>query len=475
VRRLTATPSHDPRGLDATLADPRARVHFVGVAGAGMSALAHYRALGGAACSGSDRDFDRGLLAEERARCARLRVAVFPQDGSGVDGAALVVASTAVEAAIPDLARARALGVPIAHRSEWLAALVRARRTVAIGGTSGKSTVVAMTFEALRGAGADPGVVTGGDLRALQDDGLRGNAAAGSGPLVVEADESDKSLVRYAAEVAVVLNLQRDHDEIPETAKAFAEFLANARGARLLGEDAELGRFRTRGALTFGRGPACDFRAESVELLREGATFRFVEPGGRSTPVRLPVPGLHNVDNATAALAAVALAGADVARAAAALAGFRGVARRFEVVGRPRGAEVIDDFAHNPAKIAAALAAARLRGGRLFAFFQPHGYGPTRFLRADLVAALAEGVRPGDRVLLGEIYFAGGTATKDVSSADLVADLRARGVDATYLADRAQIVAALRDDLRPGDVVLLMGARDPSLGDFARDVAARLA
>ncbi|HYC77483.1 MAG TPA: Mur ligase domain-containing protein, partial [Planctomycetota bacterium] len=424
---MTKPTAPPPERLDALLADPSARVHFVGVAGSGMSALAHFRALEGKRVSGSDRDLDRGRVPEERASCERLGVALYPQDGAGAEGAALVVASTAVEAAIPDLARARALGVPVAHRAEWLAAHVRARRTVAIAGTSGKSTVVAMTFEALRGAGLDPALLSGGDVRALQVEGVRGNAWAGRGPLVVEADESDRSLVHYEPEVGVVLNLQRDHDEPSVTAEAFAVFLARTRGPKLLGEDPALEPFRA-GARTFGFGPACDDRATEVALRADGSSFRF---GG--VDVALPVPGRHNVENAVAALASCAALGADVAAAARALAGFRGVARRFETVGRPRGAEVIDDFAHNPAKIAAALAAARLRARRLFVFFQPHGFGPLRFLRADLADAFVAGLKDGDRLFLGEVYDAGGTARRDVSSEDLAEDLRRRGVRAQRL------------------------------------------
>jgi UDP-N-acetylmuramate-alanine ligase len=471
---LTSADSHDPNVVDATLRAKDARVHFVGVAGSGMSALAHARALEGGAASGSDRDFDRGLRDEERATCANLKVALYPQDGSGVDGAALVVASTAVEADVPDLRRARERGVPIVHRSDWLAAIVRARPTIAIAGTSGKSTTVAMTFEGLRGAGLDPGVLTGGDLLVLKGEGLRGNAYAGREPLVIEADESDKSLTRYAPTIAVVLNLQRDHDEIEATAGAFETFLKATRGPKILGDDRELDRFR-KDALTVGFGPTCDVRARDLELRDDGTRFRLDLRSRRDVRVDLPLLGRHNVENAAAALAAIDAFGADVEAAAEALARYRGVARRFEIVGRPRGAVVVDDFAHNPAKVAAALAAARLFKGRVRAFFQPHGFGPLRFMRKDLADAIVANVRTGDEVFIGDVYFAGGTATADVSSADLVADLRARGVAAERVETRATFAERLRSDLRAGDAVLLMGARDPSLAAFARAVADALA
>ena len=222
------------------LPDPKGsgRFHYAGLAGSGMSALAQFQAMTGGKASGSDRAFDRGERGGLRAELEALDIAVYPQDGSGVgpDCAALVV-STAVEDHVPDVARARELGVPIVHRSELLAHFVATHRSIAITGTSGKSTVTAMVFEILRGAGLEPSVITGGDLPLLQAQGLPGNAFAGASDLlVVEADESDGTLVRYAPAIGVILNLQRDHRETAEVAAMFATLRARTREMLVVGD-----------------------------------------------------------------------------------------------------------------------------------------------------------------------------------------------------------------------------------------------
>ena len=188
----------------------------------------------------------------------------------------------------------------------------------------------------------------------------------------------------------------------------------------------------------------------------------------------LPVPGAHNVANALAALGACQALGVPLAELAAPLAAFQGVARRFQVLGSPRGVTVVDDFAHNPAKVQAALRTAKLRSGRLLAVFQPHGFGPLKFMREELVAVLAEEARPQDRFWMLPVFYAGGTARRDISSEEVVADLAARGVVAEAAPDRDSLAGLLADEAREGDLILLMGARDPSLGPWARKVLARI-
>ncbi|MGB6769315.1 MAG: L,D-transpeptidase family protein, partial [Methyloceanibacter sp.] len=257
----------EPEAL--TIPDPKGkgRFHYAGLGGSGMSALAQFQVMISGHASGSDRAFDRGERAELRVQLERLGIEIMPQDGSGVteDCAALVL-STAVEAEVPDFAAARAKNIPIVHRSELLAHFVAAHRTIAVSGTSGKSTVTAMIFEILKGAGRDPSVITGGDLRLLQAQGLVGNAfAGGSDLLVVEADESDGSLVRYAPAIGVILNLQRDHKEMAEVAKMFAVLRARSREALVVGEEENLEAL-AGGALRFGFGPRADIRGNVVEL-----------------------------------------------------------------------------------------------------------------------------------------------------------------------------------------------------------------
>jgi len=498
-------------------ADPRPPwLHFVGVAGSGMSALAQFHVQGGGRATGSDRAFDQGHHPRIRAALEAAGVEIVSQDGSGLDaGCAAVITSTAVEAQIADVVRARDLGLPIQHRSELLAAYVARHRTIAVTGTSGKSTTTAMIWTILEGSGHSPGLLTGGPLRALQEQGLLGNAWGGSGLagdllgdawgdagpvagaadsastgrgptgslpggaqeggetvrghlLVIEADESDGSVVRYRPWAGVVLNLARDHKEMEEVAAMFSTFRRNCPGPFVVGEGANLDFLRP-GAVTFGLGDSADIRGRDLVLSPRAVAFSV--DGVR---FQVPWPGRHTVLNALAAMAACRQAGVPFADMAAALAAFQGVERRFVSLGTAGGVEVIDDFAHNPDKLSAAIRTAhqRLEGGtgRVLAIFQPHGFGPTRFLRPDLVAALADALRTQDVIWLPEIFYGGGTVTKDISSADLVADLRSQGCDARFTAVRTDLPALVAAEARPGDLVLVMGARDPSLTDLGQAI-----
>jgi len=327
-----------------------------------------------------------------------------------------------------------------------------------------------MIFTILRGCGLEPGLLTGGPVSALVEAGHLGNAwgpgipTTGGPPLlVIEADESDGSLVRYRPWAGVILNLGLDHKAPAEIMAMFRTFRENVTGPLVVGADANLAELAA-GKEVFGI--AGDGRpgtwAQEVELLPDGSTFRI---DGKS--FRLPVPGLYNVANAAAAVAAGRACGVELADMVAPLAEFRGVSRRFQSIGTAAGVEVIDDFAHNPDKIIAALAAARIRGaaasGRVLAVFQPHGFGPTRFLRQALGEAFAESLRTEDVLWLPEIYFAGGSVTRDISSADIATDVRRQGRDARFVSGRGDLPAAIAAEARSGDLVLVMGARDPSL------------
>jgi UDP-N-acetylmuramate--alanine ligase len=456
-----------------TLPDPggKGRFHYAGLAGAGMSALAQFQVMTGGTASGSDRTFDGGERQDLRGQLERLGIRVMPQDGSGLgtDCAALVV-STAVEEQVPDYAAAQEKGLPIIHRSELLAHFVAQLRSIAVTGTSGKSTVTAMLFTILKGAGRDPSVITGGDLPELQAQGLPGNAFAGrSDLLAVEADESDGSLIRYAPAIGVILNLQRDHKEIEDVAAMFATLRARAREALVVGDESNLDPF-AGGALRFGLGPRADVRGQDVALRPDGSRFRVGD-----IAFELPVPGAHNVTNALAAIATCRLVGVPLEEMVAPLASFRGIGRRFQTVGKAHGVEVIDDFAHNPEKIAAAIRTAKLRSKRVLAIYQPHGYGPTRFLRRDFVATFARELGADDRLWMLEVFYAGGTAIRDFSAADIVAEIGARGVEAEFAPSREWLAQRIAREARGGDLVLVMGARDPSLTALARTILTAVA
>ncbi len=451
--------------------DPCAgRFHYAGIGGSGMSAIAQFQVMTGGRVSGSDRAFDHGERSAVRAQFEALGIEVYPQDGSGVssDCAALVV-STAVEEQVPDFAVARTNDIPVVHRSEMLAHFVGAYRSIAVTGTSGKSTVTGMTFEILRGAGRDPSVITGGNLPALQADGFIGNAFAGSSDLLlVEADESDGSLVRYAPSIGVILNLQRDHKEMDEVTAMFSTLRARTRENLVVGDDENLDRFAGR-AVRFGLSDRAHIRAKDVEQGPHGSRFRVDDIG-----FEIPVPGMHNIKNALAAIAACRAVDVPLADMAAPLSRFSGIGRRFQTVGCASGIEVVDDFAHNAEKIAASIRTAKLRGKRVFAVYQPHGYGPTRFLRPDFVRTFSSELGPDDRLYMLEVFYAGGTATRDFSAADIVEEIATRGTNAAFAPSRKWLIEDLAASARDGDVVLLMGARDPSLTAFARDILGAL-
>jgi UDP-N-acetylmuramate--alanine ligase len=285
---------------------------------------------------------------------------------------------------------------------------------------------------------------------------------------VVEADESDGSVVRYEPTVGVILNLQRDHREMDEVAAMFRAFRGRVRETVVVGEGPELATL-AEGAVVFGFDPGATVRAVDV-VLEPRASALSVE-GVRFT---LPVPGRHNVVNALAGIAACRAVGVPLADMVAPLARFQGVGRRFQSLGTARGVEVVDDFAHNPAKIAAALTTAQARADRVLAVYQPHGYGPTRFLRRDFVETFAAVLRPADRLWMLEVFYAGGSATRDFSAADIVAEIAARGVMAEFASARDRLVERIAAEALEGDLVLVMGARDPSLTHLARSILARI-
>ncbi len=444
-------------------------IHFVGVAGTGMSALAQLRAMAGETVTGSDRLADREALGDAGRRLASAGIRLFAQDGSAVSRAtARVVVSTAIEKDNLDLRRASELGVPVVHRADELAALAASQRCLAVAGTSGKSTVTAMVFHILSRAGRDPSLVAGANLPELRRRGLVGNAwRGGSDLLVIEADESDGTLTRYQPWLGLLLNVSKDHKEMPELLSLFGAFRSRSARFVVSADEPELSAFQ-KGAATFGFSGG-DLRGEGLELSASGSSFR---AGGAS--FRLRVPGAHNAQNALAAAAACRETGVFPAESAAALETFEGVGRRFELVGEAGGVRVIDDFAHNPQKVRAALAAAGLGARRVLAVFQLHGFAPARFLKNEFVEAFSEGLRPQDILWLPEIYYAGGTASKDVSARDYVAPIAARGRIVRYAAARDSIIPELGTEARPGDLVLVMGARDPSLGDFAARILKEL-
>jgi len=442
---------------------PCRSIHFTGIFGTGMSALAQYFRFEGITVSGSDRLLISADTASLRRSLEGLGCLIVNQDGSGVSGDTdAVCVSTAIEESNPDIAAARALGVPIIHRSDLLAALIDSKKTIAVAGTSGKSTVTAMIFEFLTACGKSPSLVSGAPLRRLEKEGLVGNAFSGASDLlIVEADESDGTLVKYAPEASVILNISKDHKTVDEVKGLFETLLSRSKWAALNMDDPVLASLP--GAAGFGVSPRAAWRAGREEIL--GISVKLFRDG---VEYHLPLPGGHNLENLRAALCVCDHFGCAPEPLSRAVRNFEGVARRFTVAGTEAGVYVVDDFAHNPAKITAAMSAARGLSERIIAVYQPHGFGPTRFLKDEYIAAFRAVFRPRDLLYLLPIYYAGGTAQKDISSQDIVDGLGPVSFRAQAVKDRDELLVNLKADAAQGDCVLIMGARDPSLPALVR-------
>lgn len=441
---------------------PCRSVHFTGIFGSGMSALAQYLRFQGARVSGSDRFHASVDTASIRRPLEGLGCAIVPQDGSGI-GADIdaVCVSTAIEAANPDITAARARGIPLIHRSDLLAAVIAAKRTIAVAGTSGKSTVTAMIFEFLTACEKSPSLLSGAALRRLEKQGMIGNAwSGGSDLLVVEADESDGSLVKYRPEAAVFLNISKDHKSIDEIQGLFETLISRSSWTASNADDPVLAALPA--AARFGRNGTGSWRPDREELLP--LSVKLVKDG---IEYHLPLPGEHNLENLSAALCVCEQYGCEHPALAEAVRNYEGVARRFSVTRTSRNITVVDDFAHNPAKIAAVVRASRGLSGRIIAVYQPHGFGPTRFLKDEYIATFRAIFRKDDSLSLLPIYYAGGTAQKDISSEDIIRELGPVPFNARALKERDELLMQLKDDAKPGDCVLLMGARDPSLPSLA--------
>jgi UDP-N-acetylmuramate--alanine ligase len=430
------------------------RLHFVGIGGAGMSALAIVARALGAQVTGSDRVPNSPYL-------ARSGLTAVPHDAANVPDGAEVVFSSAIPVDNPERAAARERGLRELHRADLLGEITRLRPTIAVTGTHGKTTTSSMLVHALRGCGLDPAYLVGGEVRSTGS-----NAGWGAGEwLVVEADESDRSLLKLAPRIALLTNAELDHHatyasqrDVDDTFRAFLDLADEV----VLGDEPGLTRFLDLAdEVVLGDEPAPTrfrgrvARPEAVEL----------EPGGShfsvdGVPVALPVPGVHNARNAAMALAACALAGADLAQAAAALADFGGAGRRFEQLGStPAGALVVDDYAHHPTEVRATIAAARtLRPRRVVAVFQPHLFSRTRHQHREFGAALAE----ADVVAVLDVYpareraedFPGVTGRLvAAAAADAAAGRRVAWLPGFDEAERF-----LRAELRAGDLVLTLGA-----------------
>lgn len=451
---------------------------FCGIGGSGMLPLANIVRDAGATVAGSDRALDQGRLGPKFEWLQSLGIELFAQDGSGlVSGEQILIASAAIEDSVPDIAKAKALGCERMTRAELLADLFNAApRSVAVGGTSGKSTVTGMIGWILTEAGLDPTIMNGAVMKNfVADDMPFASARVGRGEVFVsEVDESDGSIALFRPEVAVLNNVSLDHKSLEELRALFGDFAKKAKCCVWNADDTETAALiepmGLAGAISFGFAPNADIRAASITDLPLGSRFT-LHAQGETHQVELIVPGRHNIANTLAAIAAAMALGVPLAQAVKGVESFNGLARRFDVVGAANNITVIDDFGHNPDKIAATLATLKAFPGRIIAFFQPHGYGPIRVMGAELAAVFADILGEDDHLILCDPVYFGGTVDKSIGSQSIT---DAVGKQAEYIPAREDCGIRIAELTQPGDRIVIMGARDDTLSGFAAAILKRI-
>ncbi len=442
------------------------------------------KGLGGEV-AGSDRSYDQGRTPEKFAALQAQGYSLFPQDGSGLTSAdQILIASAAIEDTVPEIARAKELGCERLTRAELLARLFNdAPQSLAVGGTSGKSTTTAMLGWIMEATGRKPTIMNGAVMKNfVSEDRPYASAVVGDGGVFVsEVDESDGSIALYRPTVALLLNVSLDHKSMDELRELFGNFLSTADRGVVNADDVEAFRLvaRAKEPLTFGITNSCAALGIVAGSIADGPTQQAAlvldRRDGSEHALRLAIPGRHNLSNALAAIAAANAAGVPVADAVAALADFKGLARRFDIIGTSaNGVTVIDDFGHNPEKARATLKTLKMHEGRVIAFFQPHGYGPLRQMGHELAETFAQELDETDLTILCDPVYFGGTVDRSVGSERIIDLIHAAGGKALHINTREGCGDFIVANARPGDRVVVMGARDDTLTEFAESLLQRL-
>ncbi|HTM95314.1 MAG TPA: Mur ligase family protein [Croceibacterium sp.] len=452
---------------------------FCGIGGSGMLPLAMILKGLGAEVAGSDRSRDQGRTPEKFAWLEQQGFRLSPQDGSGIVSAGQVlVASAAVEDTVPEMIRARELGNRRLSRAELNAALFNAASlSIGIAGTSGKSTVTGMLGWIMHETGTDPTVMNGAVMKNfVSPDVPFASAVVGKGGVYVsEVDESDGSIALYIPTVAVLLNVSLDHKSMDELRVLFGDFLRVSKHVAVNADDPEALALAPEGALTFGiDNPSARISAGGFSDTMTSLSAS-ITGDGVSHRLELAMPGRHNLANALAAIAGAHAAGVPVGDAIAALASFKGLARRFDILGTsPSGVTVIDDFGHNPEKCRATLRTLKAHPGRVIAFFQPHGYGPLRQMGEELAEVFAHELDSSDITVMCDPVYFGGTVDRSEGSERIIRLIHDDGGNALYLPTRDECAEYMLDIARAGDRIVVMGARDDTLTTFAKHILAAL-
>ena len=452
------------------------KIGFCAVAGSGMSALAQILKYKKNDVYGSDRSFDQGKEQKNKQALAQIGIKIYPQNGSMLDKDFKVLyASTAVEDTVPDIKRAKELRIPIKHRSDLLAEIFSSYKyNIAVGGTSGKSTITAMIGYILDKANKKPLVINGALLKNYENQAGIPNVILNDGEYcVIEADESDGSIEKYTPYVSVLNNISLDHKSIEELQRLFGDFISKAKHSAVINKDCPnskpLLKLNPHVATFSIKDEKADFYAENITPIADGTKYTF-----QKKSYTLKLIGAFNVSNAMCAVACCATLGIDAHTACKILETFLGTKRRLEILGSTKNITVIDDFAHNPDKVAGSMSALKSYKGRLIIMFQPHGFSPMRLMGKEIMDSFIEYMSPDDILLLPEIFFAGGTVKRDISSLDLVNYAKRHNVDARYFATREDLKQHIIEIARPHDRIVLMGARDNSITEMGYDILEKL-
>lgn len=451
------------------------KVHFIAIGGYGMSGLAMVLLQQGVRVSGSD------VAASERTKqleAAGAEVHIGAHDAVFVEGADLVIYSTQVPDSNPEIVRARAMGIRIWHRSELLAHFVNQPGAIALAGTHGKTTTTSMAALLLEKGGLDPTVLVGGELKVIG-----GTGKAGRGPVVAEADESDRSFLRYHPTITVVTNMEAEHLEhwngsFEEIKKGFAQYISQVVPGGLaivMGDDPNLRLIgeQAKGVevVFYGEGEANEWRAINIRPHGTGVAYEVLRAGHQLCTIELPVPGKHNALNSLAALIVGSRVGLTFAQMAEAYRSFGNAKRRFQIWAEVNDVVVVDDYAHHPTEVRATLQAAKERAGRrVVAVFQPQRYSRTHWLMKEFTEAFGD----ADELILTPIYSPPGEPViPGVTSEALAAGIQAKtGRPVQVIEAKEAILARLIEIVRPGDTVLTMGAGD--IWTVAKALAERL-
>jgi UDP-N-acetylmuramate--alanine ligase len=446
----------------------RSKLFFSGIAGSGVSAIALFLADKGDSIYGSDRAFDTNPQHPLRSIFQCRGITVVPQDGNGIDDTFdLVVFSAAVEPDRPEIVKARSLGISVKSRSEYLAEVSASFNTVAVAGTSGKSTTSGLLSFLMNRLGLEPNFLGGGRVKQFKSCSNPGNVLSGNSDcLVIEACESDGAITAYKPRHSIILNLDFDHHAVDKTARMFDALMKNTPGKIVVNSDDEnLAKITGENAITFSIQNPSRYRPEAVIYRPFSTDFSL-----HGTGFTLSLPGEYNLYNALSCIAFLLESGQSPGDVSKILHEFQGIERRFDVHLNDGERLVIDDYAHNPHKISSLMKTVNKLKEEICYIFQPHGFGPTRLMKKEYITVFSENLRENDRLILLPIYYAGGTASKDISSYDLADGIKSYGRSVEVVRKREDILQRVHEY----KTYVVFGARDETLSDFAGEIARAL-